>query len=739
MSWASWDSATQRMVIAQLHNCQFATQQDLSEVFNIHRNSVQKYVAEFAREGLGGLISQRSGPRESWKITSDVRAKILIIVLKQCILGYEAIQKRLEAWNEFVSIASIRQVLLENGFVDEKVRIGGIEFEQSSLFESGNERQMRLPFNADWKLVKSKESKLEVEKRVIGNQEVDGDAAIEVPRALRYYSRAQRRYLGQLEQGYYNTYAGGLLFAPLIEQYSFIPTLKRVIDIEIYEGYSFEELCTTLFYLDVFGFRSLEDFKRVYPEEFGLLIGRSTSPSLFTLRRFLHRVRELNKSEELIDEFALMYLNSGIAKWGVLYIDGHFLPYYGIYPITKGWHGVRKIPMKGSYNFIGVDAKFIPWIFLVRSSSEDLLEKIPEMMEKAKRIGRDIGLSEHKIDDLILVFDREGYSAELYKFIDGRDRKDKKRRAIFISWAKYSDKWVNDIEEERFDKSVEVKYEIQRSKKIKYFETKRTMSKFGVIRAIVIQSGRMKKRSVIYTNAKDNEIDCERIIELLCRRWGEENLIKELMLKHLINYSPGYVFEELEEQPLVDNPQIKRLKKEKAGQATKLHKLKLQLADWVLKQPHKAAFEDLKESKIQLLADIAKVDNEILLLNQQIDETPKKIRFDQAKDGEKLVQLNYEKKRFLDCIKVFVYNMEKKMCGLLLNHYDKQKEVLPALSMIVGRGGHVKLEAGKLRVQLRRFMNSEIDYAARHICEDLNRMNPVTLDRHRLPIRYEVT
>ena len=739
MSWASWDTATQRMVIAQLHNCQFATQQELSDVFNIHRNSVQKYVAEFARDGLEGLITQRSGPRESWKLTADVRAKILIIALKQGILGYEAIQKRLEAWNEFVSIPSIRQVLLENGFVDEKVRVGDIEFEQSSFFEPGNERQIRLPFNADWKLVKSKESKLEVEKRVIGNQELDDDAAIEVPRALRYYSRAQRRYLGQLEQGYYNTYAGGLLFAPLMRQHSFIPTLKRVIDIETYEGYSFEELCTTLFYLDVFGFRSLEDFKRVYPEEFGLLIGRSTSPSLFTLRRFLHRVRELNKSEELIDEFALTYLNSGIAKWGVLYIDGHFLPYYGIYPITKGWHGVRKIPMKGSYNFIGVDAKFIPWIFLVRSSSEDLLQKIPEMLEKAKRIGRDIGLSEQEIDDLILVFDREGYSAELYKFIDGRDRKDKKRRAIFISWAKYSDKWVNDIDEERFDKSVEVKYEIQGSKKIKYFETKRTMSKFGVIRAIVIQSGRMKKRSVIYTNAKDNEIDCERIIELLCRRWGEENLIKELLLKHLINYSPGYVFEELEEQPLVDNPQIKRLKKEKAGQATKLHKLKLQLADWILKQPEKAAFEDLKESKIQLLADIAKVDNEILLLNQQIDETPKKIRFDQAKDGEKLVQLNYEKKRFLDCIKVFVYNMEKKMCGRLLNHYDKQKELLPALSMIVGRGGHVKLEAGKLKVQLRRFMNSEIDYAARHICEDLNRMNPVTLDRHRLPIRYEVT
>jgi len=32
---------------------------------------------------------------------------------------------------------------------------------------------------------------------------------------------------------------------------------------------------------------------------------------------------------------------------------------------------------------------------------------------------------------------------------------------------------------------------------------------------------------------------------LICRRWGEENALKELLHKHLINYTPGYVLEEL--------------------------------------------------------------------------------------------------------------------------------------------------------------------------------------------------
>jgi len=738
MSWQCWDATSQRMAIVQLNKCKVATQQDLSRVFGIHVNSVQKYVAEFTKEGFGGLITQRGGPKERWKLTPRLRAKILVLVLKEGILGYEAIQKRLEAWNEQVSIPTIRQALLENGLVNERVSVRDLEIKQQGLFDSEDKGQLRLPFSYISELDKGKGIDLEVGNNRIENREVKSFPVVQ-PRALRYYSQAQRRYLDQLEQGYHNAYAGGLLFTPILKHYSFMPTLRRVINIPTYEGYSLEELCLTLLYFDVFGFRSMEDFKRVYPEEFGILIGRSYSPSLFTLRRFLHKVRQLETSEKVIDEFATTYLKTGIAKWGVLYIDGHFLPYYGMYLITKGWHGVRKIPMKGSYNFIGVDDKFNPWIFLIRSSSEDLLQKIPEIVEKAKKIGHEIGLSEEEIEDLIVIFDREGYSAELFRYLDGKDRKDKKRRAIFISWAKYSDKWVNDIEEEKFDKSMKVRYEIQGSKEVKYFQTKRTMNKYGLIRAIVIQSGKNKKRSTIYTNAKDNEVSTEKIIELICRRWGEENLIKELLMKHLINYSPGYVKEDLEEQPMVDNPKIKELKKGKSSRAKELHKLKIQLADQVLKETDKTNLEEIKKKQIKLFADIAKIDNEIFFFNQEIEKTPIKIRFDQAHDGERLLQLNYEKKRFLDCIKVFAYNIEKKMSEILSCYYDAKKELLPALSMIVGRGGYTKLERGILRVQLRRFRNPEIDYAARHICEDLNTMNPVTLDRYQLPIYYEVS
>lgn len=743
MKWNINDIASQRIAIVQLYKTGLATQESLAQLFSIHVNSVQKYISTYTKYGLIGLASQTSGPKEKWKLTPQLRAKILIITLKEGIIKYEAIQKTLKTiWNEDVSLPTIRQLLLENGFVNEKDNILSENIDQMNLFNNNDTEQLYLKFNCQTESndIDFKEENNIMKDEFQNKKDTDFHLTNEI-KARRYYSPAQRIYLAQLEQGDYSTYAGGLLFAPVIKDYSYLATIKRMVKTKTYEGYSLEELCLTLLYFDVFNFHSVEDFKRVYSEEFGILLGQSQSPSLFTLRRFLHKIRKLKISEELIDEFALEYLNSGIAEWGVLYIDGHFLPYYGMHPITKGWHGVQQKAMKGSYNFIGVDKKFNPWIFLIRSSSEDLLEKIPEIIEKLKKIGKKAGISQEQNDKLIVLFDREGYSAELYRYLEGKDTKPKNRHAIFISWAKYSDKWVYKIEEKKFDKTAEIIYEIKKPEKVKYYETERIMSKYGKIRTVVIQNEKEKKRMAIYTNGTTEEITSNAIVQLMCRRWGEENLIKELLLKHLINYSPGYFTESMEEQPMVDNPEKKKLRKEKAKLVSELNKLKISLAEEVLKK--RIEKNGKKKKKIEkrqslLLSEITTTDNKILLMNLEIDKLPEKIRFDEAHNGKQLLQLNYEKKRFLDCIKIFVYNIEKKMCDLILNYYDNRKEVLSVLSMIIKRGGYIKLKNGKLNVQLRRFKNKEIDYIARRLCEDLNQMTPITLDKYCLPMHFEV-
>jgi hypothetical protein len=230
-------------------------------------------------------------------------------------------------------------------------------------------------------------------------------------------------------------------------------------------------------------------------------------------------------------------------------------------------------------------------------------------------------------------------------------------------------------------------------------------------------------------------------VQLICGRWGEENAIKELLHKHLINYTPGYVMEELDTQPLVTNPETRKLKQKRAGLVSELNRLKVELANHVLKERDKKRKLKRKKparSRAEVLADITMKESAILLTDQELDKLSAEIPFDQAHGGEKLLRLNHEKKRFLDGIKVFACNLRVEMGRMLLKHYDRKKEVWPAVSMIVERGGFVKLEEGRLHVTLRRFKDREIDYAARHLCEDLNRMSPVTLDRSHFPIRFQV-
>jgi len=194
---------------------------------------------------------------------------------------------------------------------------------------------------------------------------------------------------------------------------------------------------------------------------------------------------------------------------------------------------------------------------------------------------------------------------------------------------------------------------------------------------------------------------------------------------------------------MVTNPEITKLKQKRAGLVSELNRLKVELANYVLKikkrdKKGKRKRSTPSRSRADVLANITVTESAIALTDLELDKLSAEIPFDEAHDGEKLLRLNYEKKRFLDGIKVFVCNLRAEMGRILLKHYDRKKEVWPAVSMIVERGGSVKLEEGRLQVTLRRFKDREIDYAARHLCEDLNRMSPVTLDRFQLPIRFRV-
>jgi len=214
MSWPSGDENSVRMAMVQLSGCGLGTQEELAKVFGVHVNSVQRYLRDFERQGMGGLLSGRSGPKKRWKLTPELRGKILLIVLREGIGKLEAIQQRLaEAWQEQVSVASIQQVLAENGLGELPVRPIGAEAVTGELFGMEPERQLTLNLaavaQAAWE---AKAESSEPPSAEGGGSDPGSDAQAgegdEGRDYRRNYSPAQRVYLDQLEQGDYNMLAG---------------------------------------------------------------------------------------------------------------------------------------------------------------------------------------------------------------------------------------------------------------------------------------------------------------------------------------------------------------------------------------------------------------------------------------------------------------------------------------------------------------------------------------------------
>ena len=80
--------------LVQLYKYGLGTEEDLAAAFGLHIRSVQRYLRDFASEGIQGLLTERRGPKGQWKLTPELSGKILQIDLREGIWKLEAIQQR---------------------------------------------------------------------------------------------------------------------------------------------------------------------------------------------------------------------------------------------------------------------------------------------------------------------------------------------------------------------------------------------------------------------------------------------------------------------------------------------------------------------------------------------------------------------------------------------------------------------------------------------------------------------
>ncbi|MCD6456095.1 MAG: hypothetical protein J7K81_04830 [Methanophagales archaeon] len=190
-----------------------------------------------------------------------------------------------------------------------------------------------------------------------------------------------------------------------------------------------------LFSMIYFGANKFDDFRVMNFKGLELLIGSYTVPGERTVRKLVNGIRgadavtgasihpsiidRLSESEcdtRVVGEFRRLFIEVyhelGIIDGMIVYVDGHFKPYWGNVNIPKGFSILLNKPMKGIYEFFGHDANGNAICSIELPGDANLLDGTDFIK---REIVAALGSDHAKL----LIVDREGMSGEqLEKYED---------------------------------------------------------------------------------------------------------------------------------------------------------------------------------------------------------------------------------------------------------------------------------------------------------------------------------
>jgi len=540
------------------------------------------------------------------------------------------------------------------------------------------------------------------------------------------HRETERHFLARLKQGQRCCFAGGLMHHQFLNEIKF-PSLVDVFPGSVAATYHHTEILATLFHSVNQGLPSIESLKLANASEFGVLIGCSRAPEKDTVRAHLNEMARHNKSSDLIDRFACRLLEQKHIDPEVFFIDGHFLPYYGLQTIAKGYYTVRRLAMKGNEIYAVTDIQGKPLFFITESNEIDFRPLILRCVEKLIGYG---------IERPLLVFDREGYGIGFFKELD--------QKADFISWAKYvREDSLNRIARSSFKMGLLVN-----DKRYRVAEESRTVTEsiqtaqkegrktpvFLKLRLVVIEDVDTKKRIGIYTS--NTAKPAHTIAYYMLQRWGDsENFFKEMMARFNLDYHPGYDIKELEKQPLVENPDIPLIRKA-------IHVLKKEIKELenvILISEAKYMKRKDRRLHAKLLKSRAAIEekhNDIAQFEKKLSSLPDKVSIIEILKGKPMSRCDLEKKKLYDFMQFLAFHSRERLVEIFRSCYDDRRDIKQVLDMIVSKSGYVKLVGRTLIVIL-----DWIDYkkhreAAKCLCRLLNKQNIKLVSRLNLKLSF---
>jgi transposase/predicted transcriptional regulator with HTH domain len=690
-----------RLAAVELVERGICNQKIAGRICGFHRNTVFKLLRAKRLLGVEAIFEDNRGPKGPYKYVNEIRSHVKKLLRKfpdwkdQDIADQAAKDLTIE-----VSRSAVARIRTEKQ--DKKTLQDFPSREELKKLAAAADKidrkkfdDRQLEFNFTWdKEIKEK------------SEECSKD---EPPKSGK---QSDERFIQRMQQGQRFNFCGAMMHHLFLKEIG-LGSIASVFPINPEVTYQSVDILSTLFHSINLGVKSIEGLKLVNAGELGILMGMNRAPEKETVREHLSQMATQYLSNSLIDRFAEALLDRGFIDPEVFFIDGHFLPYYGLKVIAKGYFTVRRLAMRGNELYAITDLQGRPLFFITESNEIDFRPIISRSAEKLVELG---------ISRPILVFDRGGYGIHFFKELD--------EKADFVTWAKYvGDKTLAGIPDESFEVGIWLnnkKYLVAEEKNRNVSESAQTAANEGRskptsidLRMVTIKNVETGKRIAIYTN--NTAKPAYDIAYYMLNRWGDsENIFKEMMSRFNLDYHPGYDIKELENQPLVDNPDIAITKKAIRILYKEIEELEKEILLTKAKEDRRP--DKRRQEKLSKIGDlITEKKEDIEGFKGKLSQLPEKVSIIEILEGRPMNRCDLEKKKLYDVMQFMAYNSRERLVELFRECYSDNRDVKQVLDMITGRAGYVKLVGQTIIVVLDWIENKKHREAAERFCRLLNK------------------
>ena len=526
-----------------------------------------------------------------------------------------------------------------------------------------------------------------------------------------------------------NRYAGSFLYWGMFQHY------YRFMDfIESHLG-KYAMVVYLYAMMQINRLASIEQLKTVFKREFGRILGLRKLFCIPVLWGVIHSCSQLKASSKTLEEFFFRQGQLGLVSLGQLYIDGHFIPYYGKEDVNKGYYTQRSMMLSGQTEIFVHDINGEIVYSEMQEGKGDIVSVLEKMNHQwTPYLG---GLPP------LLTVDRELWSVKTFLLL-------KKKKARFVTWEKYTPEGqLDSIDADKFSQSFEmndIEYRV--------YETSETCEASKVykdadnnqvkLRRIVLWNKKANKRMAVVSN--DELEDSITIAQAMLNRWGvNENGFKHMGNRINLHYNPVLDISLESQMQMVANPKCKQLRKKKKELKKEIGKIEKKLLKLAQKKDFTGFVESVEKEKNQgnekntesrkgkkskrneswkeLETHRDDLLNELKEVDSQLSETPEKIKLSELKEGRSFKLISTEGKNLWDLSQALVWNSRKKLTQEFGRFLSNKRDLIPALEAITRCRGWIKSTSRAIIVKLEPLDTHRFRVAQIQFCRALNQKN----------------